>query len=248
MRRRILLSGMLCTLLLGLASQTPAPTRAADPLDEATYAAWASDHAARLLAALQLPDEFTLADLRDLVARLSQLVDEARVVEPPPRYAAAHTAYRDGLEAVDRVRELVAQIVRTRQPVPALADALFEAGQRVAQGLLQLRAAGVSLPPEVQALFEMGAAAAPPAPTPTSTTAAPSTPAPAATPPAASDTTAASAALSRAAAAMLARVPFFIAVPRALQPQGHRAACFLEHRSSRHTSFSRPALLRCVIR
>ncbi|HZU05671.1 MAG TPA: hypothetical protein VFB73_06835 [Chloroflexota bacterium] len=247
MRRRMLLSGMLFSLLLGLASQTPAPTRAADPLDEATYAAWASDHAARLLAALQLPDEFTLADLRDLVARLSQLVDEARVVEPPPRYAAAHAAYRDGLEAVDRVRELVAEVVLTRQPVPALADALFDAGQRVAQGLLQLRAVGVSLPPEVLALFEMGTAAAPPAPTPTGTTTAPSTPAPAAAPPAASDTTA-SAALSRAAAAMLARAPFFIAVPRAPQLQGHRAVCFLEHKPSRHTSFSRPALLRCVIR
>jgi hypothetical protein len=244
MKRRILLSGMLCTLLLGLAGQAPAPTQAADPLDEATYAAWVSDHAARLLAALQLPDEFTLADLRDLVARLGQLVDEARVVEPPPRYAAAHAAYRDGLEAVDRVRELVAQVVRTRQPAPELADALFDAGQRVAQGLLQLRAAGVSLPPEVQVLFEMGTATAPPAPAMTGAAAAPATPAP----PAASDTTAASAALSRAAAAMLARVPFFIAVPRALQPQGHRAACFLEHRSSRHTSFSRPALLRCVIR
>src|SRR5262249_20750331 len=102
------------------------PSRAgADPLGEGAYAAWAAGHAARLVGAMPRPGDFTLGDRRDTAGRLGELVDEARAVEPPPRYAAAHTAYLAGMESVDQVRAALQTVVLTRQPVPGLADRLF---------------------------------------------------------------------------------------------------------------------------
>src|SRR5262249_29880256 len=84
------------------------------------------------------------------------LVDEARAVDPPPRYAAAHTAYLAGMESVDQVRAALQTIVLTRQPVPGLADRLFEAGRLVARGGGQPRRARGRMPPEVVALLDLG--------------------------------------------------------------------------------------------
>jgi hypothetical protein len=104
------------------------------------------DHAVRLLLAMQLPAEFTLGDLRDLAADLGDLVDEAREVEPPPRFAAAHDAYVAAMEAVERTRDALETVVVTRRPAPELRGALAEAGERLALGLRELRDGGVTLP------------------------------------------------------------------------------------------------------
>jgi hypothetical protein len=147
--------GVAASALALLLGSLAAPLARAEPLGEEAYAAWAVDHAQRLLDAMRLPGEFTLRDLRELAARLDALVAEARATEAPARYRAAHAAYLAGMDAVDRVRTTLEVLVRTREPAPELADALFEAGQRVAAGLHRLRAAGVRFSEAVIALLEM---------------------------------------------------------------------------------------------
>ncbi len=156
MRARMLLGPAVLALTLLLGGIGIGPAVAADPLSEEAYAVWAGDHALRLLRAMELPSQFTLSDLRDTVARLGELADEARGVGPPPRYAAAHGAYLAGVEGIDRVRAALQTVVLTRQPVPELADALFDAGQVVASGWHQLRDAGIGMPADVLALLGMG--------------------------------------------------------------------------------------------
>jgi hypothetical protein len=153
---RIWLGALSLALTLLLAGGVPPPAAAADPLGDNAYAAWAADHAQRLLRVMQLPEQFTIGDLRDVAAQLRDLIAEARAVEPPSRYAAAHRAYLAGVEALDPVRTALETIAITRQPAPDLADALFDAGQRVATGLHQLRDAGVAMPAEVAALLDTG--------------------------------------------------------------------------------------------
>ena len=76
---------VLAVLLAALGG--PLPARA-EQMDEAAYAAWVGDHGLRLFVTMQLPSQFTLGDLRDLAIELGQLVDQGRVIQPPPRYAA----------------------------------------------------------------------------------------------------------------------------------------------------------------
>jgi hypothetical protein len=140
-------------VLLVLAIIPGSPRAAAEPFGEPEYAAWLGDHALRLLATLELPSEFTLADLRDLAAELAQLIDQARAVEPPARYAETHAAYLEAIDAVDSVRAGFLTVVLTRQPVATLRDVLFEAGQRTALALRQARAAGIELPAYLAALL-----------------------------------------------------------------------------------------------
>ena len=123
---------------------------------EAAYAAWVADHAARLLDTMELRQGFTLGDLRDAAAALGVLVDEARVVLPPTRYASAHAAYLSGMDYVERVRAGLQTVVGSREPLPELQDALFEAGQGVARGLLELRQAGIALPPWILGTLGVG--------------------------------------------------------------------------------------------
>jgi hypothetical protein len=137
---------------LSLALSVVMPARAAT-LDDAAYAAWLVDHAQRLIAAMQLPSEFRLADLRDVVETLGELAEEARGVEPPARYAAGHGAYRAAMERVDRLRDAFLAVVVTRAPVPDLGERAFEAGQSVASALRDLRLAGVDLPAPIVELF-----------------------------------------------------------------------------------------------
>ncbi len=129
-----------------LASATALPARADDPLDDDAYAAWVGDHAERVLLAMQLPPEFTLGDLRDLAANLDDLIDEARAVEPPPRFAAAHDAYLAAMDAVARTRDALQTVVLTRRPAPELRGALADAGEQLALALRALRDSGVALP------------------------------------------------------------------------------------------------------
>jgi hypothetical protein len=119
---------------------------AADPLDEDAYSQWVSDHALRLMNATQLPGEFTLSDLRDLAIELGNLTAEARAVDPPPRFAAAHEAYLTAMDAVDRTRDALQAVVLTRRPVPELRPALDESGDLVANALRAMRDSGVALP------------------------------------------------------------------------------------------------------
>jgi hypothetical protein len=139
-------------LVLFLLLSAVLPTRAA-ALDEAAYAAWMADHAQRLVAAMQLPDQFRLADLRDVVETLGDLAEEARGVEPPPRYAAGHAGYLAAMERVDRLRDAFLTVVVTRAAVPDLGERAFEAGQSVASALRELRLAGVDLPAPIVDLF-----------------------------------------------------------------------------------------------
>ena len=132
--------------LLVLAGAAVAPARAADALDEDEYSAWVGEHAVRVLLAMQLPSEFTLGDLREVAADLGDLVDEARGVEPPPRFATAHDAYLAAMEAVERARDALETVVVTRRPAPELRGALAEASERLALGLRELRDGGVALP------------------------------------------------------------------------------------------------------
>lgn len=153
---RIRLGALSLALTLLLAGVGTRPAAAADPLGDDAYAAWAADHAQRLLRVMQLPEQFTAGDLRDVAAQLGELIAEARALEPPMRYAAAHGSYVAGVEALDRVRTALETVALTRQPAPDLADALFDAGQRVSTGLHQLRNAGVTMPADVIALLDTG--------------------------------------------------------------------------------------------
>jgi hypothetical protein len=147
----------LCLLLSAVV-----PARAAAQ-DDAAYAVWVVDHAQRVIAAMQLPDEFRLADLRDVVETLGELIEEARGVEPPARYATAHAEYLVAMERVDRLRDAFLTVVVTRAPVPELGERAFEAGQSVAAALRDLRLAGVVLPAPIVELFGAADSPAPPA-------------------------------------------------------------------------------------
>jgi hypothetical protein len=153
---RLRLGAALLALAMLLGGVGARPAAAADPLGDDTYAAWAADHAQRLLRVMQLPDQFTVNDLREVAAQLGELITEARAIEAPSRYTAAHSVYLASMDALDRVRTALETVALTRQAAPDLADALFEAEQRVASGLHQLRDAGVTMPTEVVALLETG--------------------------------------------------------------------------------------------
>ena len=139
-------------MLLVIVTLTPGRA-AAQALDESAYAAWVVAHAERVVAAMRLPNEFRLADLRDLADMLGDLVHEARTVQPPARYAAAHETYLAGLDRVERVREALLTVVLTRAPAPELGERAFEAGQGLAVALRELRLAGVALPAGLMELF-----------------------------------------------------------------------------------------------
>ena len=141
-------------LLVSLAS--PTASRAAEPWSEEAYSAWVGDHALRLIAGVQLPPQFTLADLRDLAIELGNLADDARAVEPPPHWAGRHADYLRAMDAVERVRGELQTVVVTRQAAPGLREALFEAGHAVAEGLRGFRDEGVALPAYVLGLLGLG--------------------------------------------------------------------------------------------
>jgi hypothetical protein len=140
-------------LLLFVVVASTADRTAAQALDESAYAAWVVGHAERVVAAMRLPDEFRLADLRDLAETLDELVEEARTVRPPARYAAGHSRYLAGMDQVEGVRGALLTVVLTRAPAPDLAERAFEAGQGLATALRELRLAGVALPAPLTELF-----------------------------------------------------------------------------------------------
>src|SRR5215212_537486 len=148
MARRMTRNAVWRALLVAflLAAGTAPRSVAADPLDEDAYSEWVSDHALRLMNATQLPGEFTLGDLRDLAIELGQLSLEARLIDPPPRFAAAHDAYLTAMDAVDRSRDALQAVVLTRRPVPELRPAMDESGDLVADALRLMRDSGVGLP------------------------------------------------------------------------------------------------------
>lgn len=154
MRARVWRWTLPLILALGVAVATGPAHAASDPLDDAAYTAWVTQHAERVIAAVQLPEEFRLADLRDVVVDLGRLVDEARVVEPPPRYAAAHSRYLAGIDAVDRMRTSLLTVTVTRQPATDLRDTMYAAGQAMAEGVQELYNAGIPLPSRIQALLQ----------------------------------------------------------------------------------------------
>jgi hypothetical protein len=151
----------------------------AEPWDAAQYEAWLADHVLQVVAGLQLPDQFTLADLRDLTIEQQRLLDEAAVVEPPARYAALHARYQEALEAVAQFQSGLQTVVLTRSRLPGLGDRLAAALAALARFVGEARAEGVRLPDYLVALLAPGAAVAPPPPTPEEPPAAVSSPTPA---------------------------------------------------------------------
>jgi hypothetical protein len=149
---RVQMPGRAALLLLVIATLSPGRA-AAQALDESAYGAWVVAHAESVVAAMQLPNEFRLADLREVADTLGDLVQEARTVGPPARYAAVHGTYLAALDQVEGVREALLTVVLTRAPAPVLGERAFEAGQGLAIALRELRLAGVVLPADLTELF-----------------------------------------------------------------------------------------------
>jgi hypothetical protein len=133
----------------------------AEPWDAAQYEAWLADHVLQVVVVLQLPDQFTLADLRDLTIEQQRLLDEVAVVEPPARYAALHARYQEALEAVAQFQRGLQTVVLTRSRVPGLGDRLAAALAALARFVGEARAEGVLLPDYLVALLAPGADVAP---------------------------------------------------------------------------------------
>jgi len=135
-------------LLVAVLGSTALPSALhAQTWTDGDYARWYDQHALDVLTLLQLPTEFTLADLRDLTIEQRRLIDEARAVEPPPALAAVHAAYLEAMDAVAAFQGALQTVVLTRAAVPGLASAaLTGAAIMLASDLAAQHLFGVALP------------------------------------------------------------------------------------------------------